>query len=118
MIWNEYDIVDTSKNFFMIPARGTGGSMIYRLGTELPWLCDYGFNMFVDFCIWTLEVDGLQVPPFAHHPSGDGTLRAAGLDAQGWRVWTDEVVTRQYVRPEPSGSHSWRRLISGGGRYK
>ncbi len=54
MIWNEYDIVDTSKNFFMIPARGTGGSMIYRLGTELPWLCDYGFNMFVDFCIWTL----------------------------------------------------------------
>ncbi len=31
------------------------------------------------FCVWALQVDGLQVAPFTHHPEGDGHLRALGL---------------------------------------
>jgi hypothetical protein len=29
-------------------------------GSEHPWFYAYGCNLFVDFCIWVLEVDGLQ----------------------------------------------------------
>lgn len=70
---------------------------MYRLGSEeKPWFCDYSFNMSVDFCIWILELDGLRVPPFDHHPPGNGILQAAGLDADGWRLWLREVVNLQH----------------------
>jgi hypothetical protein len=52
--------------------------------------------MMVDFCIWVLEVDGLHVPPFDQHPEGDGSLRAAGLDAEAWQSWLTRVVNLQY----------------------
>jgi hypothetical protein len=95
--------------------------MMYRLGTGPHWFCEYGFNLYVDFCLWTLEVDGLQVPPFAHHPPGDGTLQFAGLDAAGWRAWTDDVVTGQYrqaraVRqPFMEETEQWWRSIQARG---
>jgi hypothetical protein len=69
---------------------------MFHLGTENPWFFAYGFNMFVDFCMWVLEVDGLQVPPFDQHPAGDRTLQAIGLDADGWRSWVNEVVNLQH----------------------
>lgn len=73
---------------------------MYHLGTENPWACDYKFNAAIDFCIWVLQVDGLQVSPFDMHASGDGTLQAAGLDAHAWRMWIQEVVNLHYHRAE------------------
>lgn len=46
----------------------------------------------VDFCIWVLEQDGLQVPPFDCHPAGDGRLQARGMDADAWRLWGKRIV--------------------------
>ncbi len=77
-----------------------------------PWFVSHGFNMMVDFCVWALEWDGLRAPPFDHHADGTGALRAAGLDADGWRAWLDGVVALQAAqaaspdvpRPEPDGS--------------
>lgn len=69
---------------------------MFHLETIDPWFLRYDFNMPIDFCIWTLETDGLRVSPFDQHHEGDGSLRAAGLDAQGWRAWLTEVVQLQY----------------------
>jgi hypothetical protein len=49
----------------------------------------------INFCVWTLQKDGLTVPPFEKHPSGDGFLRAVGLDAELWRFWVREAVIGQ-----------------------
>ncbi len=46
----------------------------------------------VGFCIWVLGVDGLRVPPFEHHPEGDGTLRLAGLTGAAWQAWLYRVL--------------------------
>lgn len=46
----------------------------------------------VDFCVWVLEVDGLQVPPFTHHADGNGQLRAQGLTRSDWQQWISRVV--------------------------
>lgn len=56
------------------------------------WTVSLGPNMFLDFCVWILERDGLRVPPFDRHPDGDGTLRAGELTAEAWRAWFDRVV--------------------------
>jgi hypothetical protein len=66
------------------------------LHSRNSWTFSYGFNMMVDFCTWVLEVDGLHVPPFDQHPEGDGSLRAAGLDAEAWQSWIIRVVNLQY----------------------
>jgi hypothetical protein len=50
------------------------------------------FNRALDFCIWTLEVDGLHVPPFERHQGGNGTLRSRGLDADSWQAWLSTVA--------------------------
>ena len=90
-------------------------------GSEHPWFYAYGCNLFVDFCIWVLEVDGLQVSPFDQHPAGDGTLRAAGLDAEGWRSWLNEVVnlqsqqTRAVRQPFVAFTNAWWRSMQAQG---
>ena len=73
---------------------------MHQVGTTDPWLFRYGFNMMVDFCVWVLEQDGLQVDPFNAHPEGDRTLRSAGLQAQEWRLWTDKVVQLQHQQAQ------------------
>jgi hypothetical protein len=52
--------------------------------------------MMVDFCIWVLETDGLQVAPFDQHSDGDGSLRAVGLNAVNWQSWLIRVANLQY----------------------
>jgi hypothetical protein len=64
-------------------------------GDHDPWHYDLGFNVMVDFGTWVLERDGLYVPPFDRHTDGDGALRARGLDAAGWRMWAERIVSAQ-----------------------
>lgn len=47
----------------------------------------------IGFCIWTLQQDGLRVPPFDRHPDGGGMLRTAGLTSDGWWEWFLAVIT-------------------------
>src|SRR5947209_2077699 len=55
-------------------------------------------DRWIDFCIWVLEVDGLQVPPFDRHGAGGGSLRALGLDGAGGGAWLQTVVAVQAGR--------------------
>ena len=69
---------------------------MYKVGIDdqKPDSCvlHQGFNLDVDFCIWVLEVDGLQVPEFDKHHPGNGVLRASGMDAESWQFWVKRVV--------------------------
>ena len=68
---------------------------LFTLNPEVPWRIDQGFNDFVDFCIWVLEIDGLRVPPFDQHPEGNKILQDIGLNADSWRQWLATVVALQ-----------------------
>ena len=48
----------------------------------------------IEFCVWVLLQDGLQVRPFDIHANGHGRLRQAGMDAAGWARWFETVVNR------------------------
>ena len=48
----------------------------------------------VTFAVWTLLDDGLRVEPFVEHAEGNGSLRAAGLDADTWHAWLLALVAR------------------------
>lgn len=63
-----------------------------QTGTTDSWFWGGGSNMMIDFGVWVLQMDGLQAVPFDRHPGGDGTLCAAGLTDQTWRVWFNSVV--------------------------
>jgi hypothetical protein len=68
------------------------------------WVYRFGFTQ-VDFCLWVLEVDGLQVPPFDRHSAGDGNLQTIGLDQRGWQSWLVQVVTLQEAQ-----QRAWQQL--------
>ncbi|MDJ0712860.1 MAG: hypothetical protein QNJ54_01410 [Prochloraceae cyanobacterium] len=66
--------------------------MYNLLSDEAPWGVSEGFSLDIDFCIWVLEVDGLQVPPFNKHPDGNRVLRAKGMEAKSWKTWVKTVA--------------------------
>jgi hypothetical protein len=84
---------------------------VKRLWQSWSWHYAFGHEPDVDFCLWVLERDGLPVAPFDRHGAGDGTLRAAGLDADGWRQWFTRVidVTGEQHRHRRELAHHWRR---------
>src|SRR5579884_2820571 len=59
------------------------------------WFYRMGFDLMIDFCVWVLEMDGLQVIPFDQHPDGDGSLRAAGMTAEDWQVWFLQMIRQR-----------------------
>jgi len=59
---------------------------------NLQYVSPIGFNRDLDFCLWTLEVNGLHVSPFDRHQGGHGTLRSRGLDADTWEAWLTTVA--------------------------
>jgi hypothetical protein len=71
-----------------------------KLFSGRSWHYSFGFRPDLDFCFWVLERDGLQVPPFDRHPDGDGSLRAAGLDAALWWVWIERTLAAHEDRRE------------------
>jgi hypothetical protein len=64
---------------------------VWRAGGD-SWAFSTATNPDVEFCVWTLLRDGLQVQPFDRHPDGDGGLRGAGLTAPAWWTWFTAVV--------------------------
>ena len=69
--------------------------MFLRHGGARTWTWIEEVEPSIDFCMWALLVDGLQVPPFDRHSPGSGQLRAAGLAATAWRAWLERVVAAQ-----------------------
>ena len=65
---------------------------MHTVGSASPWLFRYDYSRLIDFCLWVLEKDGLQVSPFDAHLPGDNSLRQAGLQASEWLEWLKEVV--------------------------
>jgi hypothetical protein len=53
------------------------------------------YELKVDFCLWVLQLDGMQVPPFNHHSGGNRVLRDAGVNAQDWSEWLRKIVLAQ-----------------------
>lgn len=79
--------------------------MYLQSSQKKMWSWTISFNKALDFCMWALEIDGLQVAPFDQHYEGDGALRARGLNAVNWRAWTERVVDIQnqaWEEPETS----------------
>jgi hypothetical protein len=58
------------------------------------WTWSLSSSRPVEFCVWALAQDGLNVRPFDIHSNGHGRLRQAGMDASGWTVWFETVVNR------------------------
>jgi hypothetical protein len=63
--------------------------------TDAPsWHWGADVHIGISFCVWTLQVDGLAVPPFDQHPQGSQALQQAGLTADAWREWLHAVIDR------------------------
>jgi hypothetical protein len=60
-----------------------------------PWSLRYGPDPTINFCFWTLLLDGLRVPPFDQHQSGDGSLQDLGLIEASWQAWFLRVIDPQ-----------------------
>ncbi len=56
------------------------------------WVFSQGYDFGVDFFVWVLEVDGLQVPPFEGHSEGDRSLRSRGMTVESWQSWLTKSV--------------------------
>ena len=56
------------------------------------WVFSHGYDFYIDFFVWVLEVDGLQVPPFDRHPEGDRSLRSHGMTPQSWQLWLTKTL--------------------------
>jgi hypothetical protein len=52
-----------------------------------------GGSLGVEFPVWLLRRDGLKVPPFSHHETGDESLQQLGMDAASWERWFRRVVS-------------------------
>jgi hypothetical protein len=80
------------------PATASGGAKfdetigMFNLEDTDPWSWRETDTTHISFPVWVLLQDGLRVPPFDRHPDAEGALRAAGLDAAGWRSWLDAMV--------------------------
>jgi hypothetical protein len=96
---------------------------MFRLDDPDPWSMGEQWGGPVAFTVWALQSDGLRVPPFDAHPDGDGRLRAAGLDAEGWLGWVGELVARDsaaqtalHARARPGPEQIARMQAAGGDR--
>lgn len=52
----------------------------------------------IDFCLWILQSDGLQVYPFDSHSGGNQELQKIGLNARDWLQWFIKVIRTQDPR--------------------
>jgi len=76
------------------------------------WYWERSFDVNLDFCVWTLEVDGLQVAPFVQHRYGHGLLRAAGMGETEWRRWFRRVFSANEARERLTGMERGRNLAA------
>lgn len=69
--------------------------MFTRLNKQ-NWHLQMGFDLWVDFAVWMLERDGLQVSPFVSYPSalGNRQLSDLGLTTVIWQEWFHRLINR------------------------
>ena len=69
-----------------------------QLPQSKPFGIQSSFTATIDFCVWVLEKDGLQIPPFTYHSSGENMLSSIGLDAESWESWVRNITIKQDPR--------------------
>jgi hypothetical protein len=65
---------------------------MHLLYSHHPWSLRYGPDPTINFCCWILLLDGLRVPPFDQHSTGDGSLQELGLTEASWQAWFLRVL--------------------------
>lgn len=67
---------------------------IFHKRSADQWHWQVTMSLPVDFAVWVLERDGLQVAPFDQHPEilGNRLLRDTGFTADDWQVWFNHLV--------------------------
>ncbi len=49
-------------------------------------------SLFIDFSVWVLLVDGLNVSPFSHHENSERILQDLGMNSESWISWFHRIV--------------------------
>ena len=49
-------------------------------------------SLSVDFPVWVLLVDGLNVFPFSHHENGERVFQALGMNSESWFSWFHQII--------------------------
>ncbi|MBL1203132.1 MAG: hypothetical protein FWK04_29695 [Nostoc sp. GBBB01] len=52
----------------------------------------------IDFALWVLLQDGLQVPPFDRHTGGNQILQSLGMTQANWYSWFKRILIRHDSR--------------------
>ncbi|GCE21494.1 hypothetical protein [Dictyobacter kobayashii] len=71
------------------------------------WTLNWSFDPTVDFCLWLLEHDGLQVPPFTAHPITTSSVPEGQLTADEWKNWLVAVVNALDTIFEAGPARRW-----------
>ncbi len=74
-----------------------------------------GVEPAVSFVIRSLVVDGLRAAPFELHPEHLGPLQSAGLNAELWRRWLAEIVSRFEALYDHFGDRAIVTMLPGRG---
>ncbi|MBN4003576.1 hypothetical protein [Nostoc sp. LPT] len=53
-----------------------------------------GSSHYIDFALWVLVQDGLQVPPFDKHTDGNQILQSLGMTPKSWYEWLKLILIR------------------------
>lgn len=53
-----------------------------------------GSSHYIDFALWILVQDGLQVPPFDKHNGGNEVLQSLGMTRSSWGEWLRLILIR------------------------
>lgn len=73
---------------------------MFQSESNSRWHIGLSFTESVDFCIYVLEIDGLQITPFDKHPTRIGQLQTHGLNAETWNQWLQKVVDLQLQKKQ------------------
>lgn len=63
-------------------------------------LVNFNQNELLNFAVWVLQHDGLQVDTFSTHKTvrkGLSSLEAFGFDAVAWKAWVRKMMVSQYA---------------------
>lgn len=60
-------------------------------------IAEFYQSAYIDFAVWVLRHDGLDVAPFDLHERGFGNLRIAGMTKDSWLEWFRRLVATQHT---------------------
>lgn len=71
--------------------------LLIPLSKTLGAVAEFHQSAFIDFPIWALLYDGLEIEPFNKHGENIGSLQALGMDKKSWEAWFRKLVLSQHT---------------------